>query len=430
MKKVGRKIQSLFSQGSGKKIFEDKIFSIVNLISALMCFLTIVPNIYDNRYSHMNLAAGLIGITFFVFFYFSYFRRTTKPLILPFQILVALGLSLNWFSYQGIEGGTPFYFIPAIFAIIYADSGKKYWPILIVYIFLAVILVAGHYLNPEWSTPYPDENSRLRDLSFSFIVSLFMLGYGAIILKRNFDLERSKTEQKNKELHELNLTKDKFFTILSHDLKNPFNAIIGFSSILAEQVQEKNYEGIEEYARIVQGSSQRAMDLLINLMEWSRSQSGRMEFTPKNIEIVQLINEVSELTNDSALHKSITITKELPDRATIFADKAMIGTILRNLISNAIKFTNSGGRIVISAEQMDDELVVSVSDNGVGIKADSIEKLFRIEESYSTKGTQDEEGTGLGLLLCKEFILKHGGKIWAESKLHSGSTFYFTVPNE
>lgn len=229
-------------------------------------------------------------------------------------------------------------------------------------------------------------------------------------------------------LRELNATKDKFFTIIAHDLKNPFSAIVGFSNILSEQINKKNYEGIEEYAEIIKNSAERAMSLLSNLLQWSRSQTGRMEYTPESFDILALINEISELSNDSARQKSITIRCELPQTATVFADKAMISTIIRNLVSNAIKFTNTGGLIIISVLQKPDEMVVSVCDDGVGIRKDDINKLFRIDENYITKGTQKETGTGLGLILCKEFILKHGGKIWVDSEPDKGSTFYFTIP--
>jgi PAS domain S-box-containing protein len=244
--------------------------------------------------------------------------------------------------------------------------------------------------------------------------------------------ERKRAEEALKaseaRLRELNATKDKFFSIIAHDLRNPFNSIIGFSNLLERQIQEKDYEGIGRYATIIQNSSQQAMDLLMNLMEWSRLQVGRMEFNPETIEIVALIKQVTEISNDAAQQKSITIYTELPPFATVFADKAMVGTILRNLISNAIKFTHPGGKIVVSAEQKPNELMVTVSDNGLGIKKEAIEKLFRIEESYSTIGTKNEKGTGLGLILCKEFVEKHRGKIWAESELGKGSTFYFTIP--
>ena len=231
-------------------------------------------------------------------------------------------------------------------------------------------------------------------------------------------------------LRELNATKDKFFSIIAHDLKNPFNAIIGFSDILADQVREKDYEGVEEYAEIIQSSSQRAMSLLSNLLEWSRAQTGRLNFDPVQFDIVSLINEIVLFLDDSARQKSITISKELPHHALISADKAMIGTILRNLLSNSVKFTNYGGQISISINQTQNGCTVSVSDNGVGIDKKDQEKLFRIDKSHTTTGTQQEMGTGLGLLLCKEFIELHDGVIGVESEKGKGSRFYFTIPQK
>jgi len=243
--------------------------------------------------------------------------------------------------------------------------------------------------------------------------------------------ERIKTEEilrkSEAELREINAAKDKFFSIISHDLKSPFNSIIGLSNLLVEQIQGKNVEGIEEYASIIQKSSMQVFDLLVNLLEWSRSQTGRMEFSPEYVEMVALINEVIELLSDSAHQKSITIHREFPRNMIAFIDKAMISTILRNLISNAIKFTRPDGQIVISAELKNDKVIIAISDNGVGIKKEIIEKLFRIDENHSMPGTLKEKGTGLGLILCKEFIEKHGGEIWVESEVGRGSTFYFSV---
>jgi signal transduction histidine kinase len=229
-------------------------------------------------------------------------------------------------------------------------------------------------------------------------------------------------------LRELNATKDKFFSIIAHDLKSPFNGILGFSNILADQIKQKDYENIEEYAEIIQYSSQKAIDLLMNLMDWSRSQSGRMDFNPQRTDIGSLIHDVFELLKTAALQKSILLTKKTDPHIFAILDKEMISSVLRNLISNSIKFSNPGGSIEIKAEIVDKELHVCVSDNGLGMDKNELEKLFRIDESYSRPGTQNEKGTGLGLILCKEFINKHGGRIWAESKPDQGSQFSFTIP--
>jgi signal transduction histidine kinase len=210
---------------------------------------------------------------------------------------------------------------------------------------------------------------------------------------------------------------------------------MGFSELLIEQIIEKDYNGIEKYAEIILNSSQRAVDLLMNLMEWSRSQTGRMEFIPEYFEINDFINEISILFSEIAGQKSISLVKKIHSKIPVYADKAMISTVMRNLLSNAIKFTKPGGEIVISATQHKTEMRVSVKDNGVGIPKAMIDKLFRIDENYTTPGTNNEHGTGLGLILCKEFVEKHGGKIWVESIVENqmedksgGSTFFFTIP--
>ena len=256
------------------------------------------------------------------------------------------------------------------------------------------------------------------------ITGTFGVSKDITVQKKNEELLKSNEIR----LRELNATKDKFFSIIAHDLKNPFNAIIGFSNILAEQVREKDYEGVEEYAEIIQSSSQRAMSLLSNLLDWSRAQTGRLHYNPMQFDIVSLINEITLLMEDSARQKSIEISKELPQELLVTADKAMIGTILRNLLSNSVKFTNYSGNISISIDRSPKNVTISVSDNGVGIEKQDQKKLFRIDKSHTTSGTQQEMGTGLGLLLCKEFIELHGGEIGVESEKGQGSRFYFTIP--
>lgn len=238
---------------------------------------------------------------------------------------------------------------------------------------------------------------------------------------------------KNEQLQKLNAEKDKFFSIIAHDMKNSFNSIVGFSDLLSRQVKEKDFDDIEKYSEIIWRSSNRAMNLMMNLMEWVQSQTGRMDFKPEYFEISDLVNEIGLLFADIAEQKSINITKELFHNTTIFADKAMISTVLRNLISNAVKFTKPNGNIIISTMKKNNELVISVNDNGVGVPKSTINKLFKIDENISTPGTQNEKGTGLGLILCKDFIEKHGGKIWVESDSDDcrggkGTTFYFTIP--
>ncbi len=234
--------------------------------------------------------------------------------------------------------------------------------------------------------------------------------------------------KQNAELQKLNATKDKFFSIIAHDLKSPFNSIMGFSELLIENIETKDYNEITKYAGIILQSSRRAMNLLLNLMEWSRSQTGRMAFNPTLFDMGQLITDIKVMFDAIAGQKGIEIKSQLPSNAVAFADQTMINTVLRNLISNAIKFTKQGGEINLQVTKEANRLTVTVKDNGIGIAKNRIDKLFRIDENYSTNGTANEEGTGLGLILCKEFIEKHNGEIGVTSEEGKGSAFYFALP--
>ena len=254
----------------------------------------------------------------------------------------------------------------------------------------------------------------------------------SIILNVRDITERKKAEQALREseirLSELNATKDKFFSIIAHDLLSPFNSIIGLTNLLDSQLKQKDYEGLEKYNSIIQSSSKQALNLLTNLLEWARTQTGKIKFNPVTFELTQEIKETINLSNVSAKRKEITIQQNLPSKLPVFADKLMIHTVLRNVISNAVKFTHKGGKIKVSAEKDKDHIKILVEDNGIGIKKEHMDNLFSIDNNYSQPGTQNETGTGLGLLLCNEFIKIHSGKIDVESKEGKGSRFYFTLP--
>lgn len=244
--------------------------------------------------------------------------------------------------------------------------------------------------------------------------------------------ERKKSEEQITEyvdeLKDLNATKDKFFSIIAHDLKNPFNNIIGFSELLVEEVHENDLVAIEKYANMIYTASNQTFRLLENLLDWANSHRGYMVFSPEPLSLKEVALEITENQLEFAIKKNIALVNNVTDDEMILADRNMLISILRNLISNAIKFTPRKGEIVLSAVKKDAFLEVSVKDNGMGMSEKIRNDLFRIDVNQSTKGTEDEKGTGLGLILCKEFVQKHGGKIWVESKLGKGSTFKFTIP--
>ena len=230
------------------------------------------------------------------------------------------------------------------------------------------------------------------------------------------------------QLLRLNADKDLFISILGHDLKSPFNSILGFSEILTEEIRNLDKDKIEEIARNINKSATITNKLLEDILMWSRAQQGSIAFKPQIMRLSEICRTVLEILNPSAYAKNITIIDSSAANINVYADSDMLKTILLNLVSNAIKFTNNGGRINITTEQNSGNVTISVSDNGIGIPPDNLAQLFDISEVITTKGTAGETGTGLGLLLCKEFIEKHGGKIWVESEVGKGSDFKFTLP--
>lgn len=251
------------------------------------------------------------------------------------------------------------------------------------------------------------------------------LSIGSTLLRKQTEIL---LKQKNEELEKLNQDKNKFFSIIAHDLRSPFNSIGALCQLLKEEVDSNNTTQAKEFANMIKELSDKANGLIKNLVDWSMSQTGKIVYNPVTFDLVTLIKDVVALYFPIATQKSISIIKILPVSLPVLGDSDMLATVLRNLFSNAIKFTHARGAITISVKKTIDSIEVSISDTGIGIPESAIENLFNIDNKYSKKGTQNEQGTGLGLVLCKEFIHNHGGKIWVESELGKGSNFIFTIP--
>ncbi len=250
----------------------------------------------------------------------------------------------------------------------------------------------------------------------------------AVALQSELIVAKEKAEENEIQLIELNATKDKLFSIIAHDLRSPFNSILGFSELLIENVKKYDDEEIEKYLGIINSSTQNTLVLLDNLLNWAKSQTGQAIFKPEKVILSPIIQEIFKLSNSSAKNKYIMLNYFQSEVIEVFADLNMIKTVLRNLISNAIKFTNLNGKINVYALRNDKFIEIAVSDNGVGMNEDAQNKLFRLETNKTSNGTANEKGSGLGLILCKEFVEKHGGKIWVESELGKGSVFKFELP--
>lgn len=235
-------------------------------------------------------------------------------------------------------------------------------------------------------------------------------------------------KENEKRLKKLNSTKDKLFSIIAHDLKSPFNTILGFSELIMDEIKNNDLEKVNLYAGLIRDSSARTLTLVENLLDWSRTQTGKIAIKLKNTELKSIVDNSIQLLSDRAMQKSITLINKIPEQLSTLVDQDMFNVIIRNLISNAIKFTDKGGNITISSLEDENQIRIIVEDSGIGIDSARLKDLFQLGENHSTVGTKKERGTGLGLIVCKEFVEKLGGIIWAESELGQGSRFCFTVP--
>lgn len=246
-------------------------------------------------------------------------------------------------------------------------------------------------------------------------------------------LVNERTEELNRanlELKEINATKDKLFSIIAHDLRGPFTSLLGFSDLLIENINTYDINKFEKLLHHINSAAKSAYTLMENLLLWARSQNKQLLFRPKKVNILSNFKEVMVSMNSLALIKNISLNLNVePDTAAV-ADLNMLNAIVRNLISNSIKFCNPGGKVEVAAIDKGNEIEISIVDNGVGISEEVQNKLFKAEGGMTLTGTLQEKGTGLGLIICKEFVEKHGGKIWVESNLGEGCKFIFTLPQQ
>jgi signal transduction histidine kinase len=288
-------------------------------------------------------------------------------------------------------------------------------------LFLYVIITA----QPEkWMAADFTHINQVAGFVLTFL-SLFLLILFFNFITHQYD---QIIQQKNLELEESNNTKDKFFSIIGHDLKSPINSLSSFSMLLIDHMESLSKDEIKMLARDVDKSLKNLSALLDNLLQWSRSQTGAIEFHPHDFDVSVLIQGNKDLLQPQAETKQIRIELANPHSLVVRAHVESVDTVIRNLMSNAIKFTARGGRVTVMAEKSRDEVIVSIMDTGVGIPLSIVDKLFRIDVRHSTNGTANEKGTGLGLVLCKEFVEKNGGNLGVQSIEGQGSTFYFTLP--
>ena len=248
------------------------------------------------------------------------------------------------------------------------------------------------------------------------------------VLEEQVKARTAELEAQKQELALANASKDKFFSIIAHDLRTPFNGLIGMTQLFSENIESYTTGDLKKGFDALQKTSKTVYELLENLLTWSRLQRGAIDYFPQEISLHRLATMTMTLFQANMEHKQIAIFNEIPPAAIAYADLDMINTVFRNLLSNALKFTPSGGVIRLAEREDDDQIETSITDTGIGMKPEEIENLFRIDVKFVRVGTSGEKGTGLGLVLCKELIAQNQGRLWVESEKGKGTTFRFTLP--
>lgn len=389
----------------------------------------------------VNYFAAFCIIVLSLLLLFSLRTKKFKPfyyLIIPYNLFVFFpGI---WFLNGGSHGSIQFFLFLLLVIILTTSEIKAgtYFVISLIVVITTLIIIEHFY--PELIINYSSKEERMYDIIVSMIVVIVIIYFILRIFRQIYDktlakieLQNMKLKEKNilidkqkEELLNLNADKDKFMRILAHDLRSPFNSMLGYSDLLINEIDTLSKEEIKEFAISINTVQTQTYNLLDDLLLWSQSQSGNLYFNPEKTAFNEVCNQLIEKLNNGS--KKITINCNSPEDIVILADKNMLQIILRNLLSNAIKFTYPGGNIDILTETVDNEVIITISDNGVGISKEDQEKLWDFANPYSTYGTEDEKGSGLGLILCKELVEKHKGKIWVESEKDKGSKFIFTMP--
>jgi two-component system, sensor histidine kinase and response regulator len=354
----------------------------------------------------------LFLLTFFSFIFFTYANNNINIRIaISTAFTGAVSIYLSFLVFKNVpQFGKLSYMVTGVIFLIYA-----------VFSFLR-----GYERTVLLNTNTLYDATLFNGLYFSFSI-IFDVAWTTLFLIINNQRLGNELTEKNNELTELNKIKDRFFAIIAHDLKNPFNGIIGISNLLLENLETKEMNKIEELLKMIRNTAEQAYALLGNLLSWAKTQIRSVVFKPGSFNLGEIIKRNIAQAKTSADSKEIQFKNHIDDALMVFVDKDMLDAVVRNLLTNAIKFSHPKSEIILDARESDTDVTLSVKDFGLGISATDIRKLFKPGEIVAGKGTNGEEGSGIGLLLCKEYININSGKIWIDSQIGKGSTFHVSL---
>jgi len=413
---------------------ESRDASLESKIYHSFCYMSIVASIFSffiNLYVDMKIVMWMSVAIFFFQSYCCYLSKVKGKLNLAI-IISSTGfhilLCFNYLYNAGIAGPTLLLTTLTLFFIIIIEKNKSavYWVCLNIIIATALLLL--EYLNKDFViVHYNTREDLFLDMYFTYLIIIAVIYNGTVLLRKNYQEQKKYVTEKAIALEKLNAEKDKLFSLISHDLRTPLANVQQYLEMMA--VVELTFEERRAIEKDLLHITRNTQDLLINLLQWSRNQMDGVEV---NLQSCNLLEEISKTLGTMqllAVKKEISLVVKIQDKCTVFADVDMLNLIIRNLLHNAVKFTPFGGIIEIGVRTVENGCLIYVKDNGAGISLEKQKEIFTLK-TKTTFGTNKEKGTGIGLMLCKEYVEMQNGQIWFKSEENVGTTFYLSFPKE
>ncbi len=418
---------------------ENRAFNYVCVVAFFLLVICLAFDMYICQ-SVMSVVLSALIVLLGVLYYFSRYRKQYRIGVILFIVLSYATLCINFFVNEGVDGPTLSLFSVTFIFLVTLSRPRFHFLWILIHIAVVTALILIEYFRPDLvPDSYPNRIARFMDLGITCMICITFIYAINTYLRNYYDRKRILADERalaifeqnkqilaqNDALEKVNDEKNKLFSIVSHDLKSPLDSIRGYLTLLSGNMLDETEKA--EIQEELLDQTKYTTDLLLNLMSWAKAQMHgvTVNLIPLNLKI--LVEEVASHKTSVAARKGIKLTYSIPPTVEVIADKDMLHIVMRNLVNNAIKFTNAGGEVFIKVAVKDGNAIISVQDTGIGIPPEKQQEIFTLK-TRSTFGTNKEKGIGLGLMMCKEFVTYQHGEIWFESEKGKGSTFYFSLP--